>query len=117
MSRVSHDIESCVDFVSQSPNGNPVKREQEIFAALDGVYQYPKANRVQPRRRLDFRKRSVAQFVIVYVYFEPNDVTPKGIVSIRAVRHRRVRDMFKGVREPVAPYTNTEPLNLDSLRP
>ena len=31
--------------------------------------------------------------------FEPNAVMPYGMVSIRAIRHRRVRNLFYGVKD------------------
>jgi hypothetical protein len=37
--------------------------------------------------------------VIVYAYFKPTTSRPNGLVSIRAIRHRRVRDVFLGVRD------------------
>jgi hypothetical protein len=43
--------------------------------------------------------------MVIYAYLPPSRKFPDGVVSIRAVRHRRVRNIFDGVREPaVAKY-------------
>jgi hypothetical protein len=50
------------------------------------------------------RRRRAAQFVIVYAILPSED--PKSLdttVSIRAVRHRREADVFKGVKELLIP--------------
>jgi hypothetical protein len=61
----------------------------------------------RPRTGIELRSKRVSQFSIVYAYFEPNSSAPNGAVSIRAVRHSRVRDVFLGVREPAADYIVT----------
>jgi hypothetical protein len=63
----------------------------------------PKMRRVEtrrPRTGIELRRHYAAQFAIVYAYFEPDLVHPHGVVSIRAIRHRRIRNVFTGVREP-----------------
>ncbi|MDB6156552.1 MAG: hypothetical protein JWO04_258 [Gammaproteobacteria bacterium] len=49
----------------------------------------------QPRGKPNDRK-----LVIVYAYLRPTVRFARGVVSIRAVRHSRVKDVFSGVREP-----------------
>jgi hypothetical protein len=46
------------------------------------------------------RRRKAAQFVIVYAYIPAEEPGRPNIVSIRAVRHGSVADVFEGVREP-----------------
>jgi hypothetical protein len=50
------------------------------------------------------RKRSAAQFVIIYAILPSENPKSPGTVSIRAVRHRREADVFKGVKERRIPY-------------
>ena len=56
---------------------------------------------------LKLRRCNVAQFAIVYAHIPPNDRFPRGIVSIRAVRHSRVEDVFVGVKEQNVHYRAT----------
>jgi len=105
MPRVSNDLKQCLRFVAERSGGNTVNREREIFAGMAKILRHPKASRVGTRRLrlgIDLRGYHVAQFVIIYAYFEPNAVMESGMVSIRAIRHRRVRNPFHGVKEPVA---------------
>jgi hypothetical protein len=72
------------------------------------ILRYPGVGPVRMRRPsigLEFRGRSAAQFVIVYAYLRPNGRLPNGCVSLRAIRHRRVRNVFSGVRyQPALAY-------------
>ena len=107
MTRVDKDIEECLEFISNQPRGNAEERESDIWAGIGRSWDRPKANRVACHRLdtgIDLRRCSAAQFVIVYAYLPPTNRFPNGIVSIRAVRHSRVADVFAGVREPSVPY-------------
>jgi hypothetical protein len=107
MPRVNSDLNDCVNVVAASPYGLAARREEEIFSALEKVYRLPKSRCVERRRRdsgIELRSYYVAQFVIIYAYFEPNAVMQDGVVSIRAIRHRRVRDAFRGVRDHTVAY-------------
>jgi hypothetical protein len=67
----------------------------------------PRLNRIGVRRPLtgiELRRFGVAQFAIIYAYFPPSQRFPNGIVSIRAIRHWRVKDVFSGVKVPVLAY-------------
>lgn len=102
MPRVKSDIRRCIAFLKKQPYGQPRARQAEILLAIDRIYRLPRANRVCHIRRdtgIKLRKRHIAQFVIIYAYIEPNDVLPDGMVSIRAVRHRRMRNVFRGVKD------------------
>jgi ParE toxin of type II toxin-antitoxin system, parDE len=100
MPRVEQDIVGCIAFVAKHPAGRPRDRERDIQEGLQRIYSHPKSRRVEVvRAGVGFRRYQAAQFVIVYAYFEPSAVMPAGIVSIRAIRHRRVRDAFIGVRD------------------
>jgi hypothetical protein len=106
MPRVEQDIERILLFISRQPWGKPVDRERDIFQGIAQILARPRGNKVCIRRRatgVDLRRHTIAQFAIIYVYVEPNDEYPGGLVSLRAVRHRRVENVFSGVRER-APY-------------
>jgi hypothetical protein len=102
MSRALRDIDSCIDFVAQQPWGKPAERRTDIEQGIAKVLRAPKLNRVGARRPstgIELRRSSAAQFVIVYAFLQPSPIFPNGIVSIRAVRHSRVKNVFSGVRE------------------
>jgi hypothetical protein len=66
------------------------------------IYESPERNPVEAVREksgIRLRRQNVRQFAIIYSYFLPDDTRPGGEVSIRAVRHWRVRNVFLGVRE------------------
>ncbi len=103
--RARRDIEGCVNFVGRFPGGKPEKRRREIHAAFHRLCEFPEQHPVEVRRRksgLHLRRHHVAQFTIVYAYLRPMDTRPWGVVTIRAIRHRRVKDAFFGVREESA---------------
>jgi hypothetical protein len=107
MPRVKGDIKGCLDFVGRQPWGKPSDRESDIRRGIEKVCACPDANPPELRRAgtgIWLRRCSVAQFVIVYVYLPPSDRNLRGVVSIRAVRHRRVEDVFAGVKEPLVEY-------------
>jgi hypothetical protein len=103
MPRVRRDINRSVKFVAQQPWGKPAERSTDIQRGIVRVLRSPKLKPVRVRRPatgIELRRSSVAQFVIVYAFLQPSPLFPNGIVSIRAVRHSRVRNVFSGVREP-----------------
>ena len=105
MPQASVDLDECLVFLSGISGGDPTGRKRDIRSAIDRICRYPKANRIRRRNvrsGIDLRVHHAAQFVIIYAYFEPNAVMPNGMVSIRAIRHRRVRNLFEGVKERVA---------------
>ena len=72
----------------------------------------PESNRVgswRPETGIELRRCNAAQFVIVYAYLWPSTRYQRGVVSIRAVRHSRVKDVFLGVKEPTAADVPGEP--------
>jgi hypothetical protein len=100
--RAERDLESCLQFIAAQPWGEPSAREQDIYAAIRRIREEPEWRRVEQSRKssgAELRRRSAAQFVIIYAYFKPKKRLPKGLVSIRAIRHRRVRNVFLGVRD------------------
>ncbi len=100
--RVYPDIGRLVHFISRQPWGKSVNREQDIDDAINMILRGPELNNVDTVRRksgVALRRHNARQFSIIYVYDPPSDASPNGRVSIRAVRHSRVKNVFKGVRE------------------
>jgi hypothetical protein len=107
MPRVRRDFRRCLDFVARQPWGKPSDRESDIYLGIERARLGPELNRVGSRRRssgIELRRCNAAQFVIVYAYLPPSTSFPHGIVSIRAIRHSRVRDVFSGVKESRESY-------------
>jgi hypothetical protein len=104
MPRVDRDIKQCLAFVRRQPWGKPSDRKLDIRRGIEKALARPEANRVgswRPETGLELRRCNAAQFVIIYAYLRPTVRFDSGVVSIRAVRHSRVEDVFSGVREPV----------------
>jgi hypothetical protein len=107
MPRVKGDIKRCLDFVGRQPWGKPSDRELDISQSIEEVLANPEVNRPELRRPdtgIWLRRCNAAQFVVVYTYLPSSDPDLPGVVSIRAVRHRRVEDVFAGVKEPLVEY-------------
>lgn len=113
--RVASDIEQCLQFVASHPWGRPSDRAAEIDEAIDRISDMPQLYPIKAERPsigLRLRRANVAQFAIIYAYFVPTEEWPNGRVSIRAVRHASVQDVFLSVRDSAssAPF---EPLVLN----
>src|SRR5579871_3879457 len=108
MPRVPGDIEKCLDFVARQPWGKPANRELDIYRGIDLIRLNPGGFRAQIWRAetgIWLRRSYVAQFAIIYTFLPGSDDDPRGVVSIRAIRHQRVGDVFQGVKEVPACYT------------
>ena len=93
-------------FVGRQPWGKPHDREMDIAHGIAKVRAYPQDNRPELHLRdtgLWLRRFRAAQFVIVYAYLPSKDPGLPDVVSIRAVRHMRVANVFEGVKEPTVP--------------
>lgn len=107
MPRVHRDFRQCLDFVAQQPWGKPNDRALDIVLGIEKVLAGPELNRVRSRRPstgIELRRCNAAQFAVVYTYMRPSALFPDGLVSIRAIRHSRARDVLSGVREPREDY-------------
>jgi len=105
MPRVDRDIEQCLSFIGRQPWGRPHDRKLDILRGIEGACADPKANRIEVWKSdtgIGLRRCKAAQFVIVYAYLSSSDPSLPGVVSIRAVRHSRVENVFSGVKEPIA---------------
>jgi hypothetical protein len=103
--RVDRDIRRCLALVGREPLSNPSNPESDISLGIARALAWPEANpaelwRSTPGIRL--RRCIAGLFVILNTYALPCNGSPYGIVSIRAVRHSRVKDVFSGVEEPLA---------------
>lgn len=106
MPRVPRDIDRCLRFISRQPWGQPAGRERDIDRGVLEIRRGPELDDVGARRPslgIELRRHNAAQFAIIYAYIPPNAQFPRGMISIRAVRHSRVKNVFSGVREPPAP--------------
>ena len=105
-SRALKDLADCMEFVSRHSWGRPPDRLQDVMRALRQLCAAPSLHRIERVRKssgIELRRSAAAQFVIIYAYRRPDLRWPAGRVSIRAIRHRRARDVFMGVREPPPP--------------
>jgi hypothetical protein len=104
MPRVPHDVDELLEFIASKSWGIPHARLRDIKRGIDEVCDRPlrsKVHHVRSDGEVEFRRHDVRQFAIIYAYYEPGGTSPNGMVSIRAVRHRRVEDVFAGVKEPM----------------
>ena len=102
MPRVARDAEQILAFIARQPWGDPVGRKKDMERGIDQILEQPGRSKVCIRRRgtgIELRRHNIAQFSIIYAYVAPNSEHPHGLVSIRAIRHRRVNNVFTGVRE------------------
>jgi hypothetical protein len=107
MSRIDRDIKECIAFIARQPWGKPNDRTLDIQRGIERTLALPEASRPEvwrPRQGFWLRRCNAVQFVIVYVYLPAREVSARGVVSIRAIRHSRVKDVFSGVKEPTTAY-------------
>jgi plasmid stabilization system protein ParE len=96
------DIERCRQFLRRHSPFDVLRRTRELVSAVRRILENPELHPVRKIDRdtgLHLRRCSVAQFVIVYVYFRPDALEPNGLVSVRAVRHASEEDTLWSVRE------------------
>ena len=101
MSRIDRDIKECIAFIARQLWGKPTDRRLDIWRGIERALALPEANRAEVWRSQQgfwLRRCNAAQFVIVYAYLPPREGSARGVVSIRAFRLSRVRDVFAGVR-------------------
>jgi hypothetical protein len=111
MPRVSQDVNACKNFVARQPWGKPEDRELDIRRVMREICASPERNRPElhsVESGLWLRRRKAAQFVIVYAYIRAKMQGQPNIVSIRAVKHGRVANVFHGVKEPPAQPSRSE---------
>jgi hypothetical protein len=90
MPRARKEFVRCVQFVALHPWGNPDKRARDLPDGIVNIRRHPLLSPTHARRRkaaLEYRRRNIAQFAVIYVYFVPTEELPRGVISIRAIRH------------------------------
>jgi hypothetical protein len=100
--RVRRDVRNLLDFIDRQPWGKPDDRKKEIDAAYERIRRAPFARSVCKWARngkIGLRCYYAGQFAIIYAYLGAPEEYPHGVVSIRAVRHHRERDVLFGVTE------------------
>jgi hypothetical protein len=110
MPRVDRDIRRCLVLVGREPLAYPSNPESDITLGIARALAWPEANpaelwRSTPGIRL--RRCIAGPFVIMYTYSLPCNGSPYGIVSIRAVRHSRVKETFSRVEEPITVHVSS----------
>lgn len=107
--RFWRDLENLLTFVAAQAWGNPVARLQDVLQGLRTIAANPEHRPVvleRPGTAGALRRFDAAQFVIVYYYEPPTTEDPTGVVWVRALRHSRGIDVFRGVREsPIMIYS------------
>ena len=96
------DIERCRLFLWRTPGGRPARRIREIMKEARRITSDPMlypVESVHPMSLLEFRRKNVGRFAIIYAYIEPTAGTPGGVVSVRAIRHGAAEDVLFRVEE------------------
>ena len=99
--RVQSDVRRLLKFIGRQPWGKAEERKQELKAAYERIRCAPLARPVHrwvSYTRVGLRCYYASRFAIVYAWFGKTEKHPRGLVSIRAVRHHRERDVFFGVK-------------------
>ena len=110
MPRAREDLRRCLEFMAGYRWGRPDDRERDIADGTRRILLNPEGSPARSRRRklgLKLRRCNAAQFVILYVYVHLSALFPRGMVSVRAIRHGSERNVFWGVREQRVPYGGT----------
>ena len=88
--------------------GDADRAAREISLAIHRLRRFPELCAIQHHRRgKDFRRLVVnGRFSVYYIYFKSEVPSPRGRISIRAVRHCALKRPFAGVREEGASTTS-----------
>jgi hypothetical protein len=122
--RVDRDLTELLEYLAQFPWSDPVARYAEIRRAILAIATNPEQVPIRVHRArsgIDLRRWNVRQFSIVYSYDPPTASGSEGTVWIRAIRHSRVENVVKGVREvPCREYASvglvpSHAVQIDSL--
>ena len=101
--QAERDIEQCRLFLWRKTGRSPTRRIEEIKREARRIARDPRLYPVEvmhPVSLLEFRRKYVEQFAIVYALLDPTEATPEGVVSIRSIRHGAREDVFWRVEEP-----------------
>lgn len=108
--RATSDIDRCRQYLRRRQSSRLVNYIHDVISGMRVLRERPGINPVRSRHPvsgLELRRHNVDQFVIIYAYLKPTDSDPRGLVSIRAIRHAREEDVFWGVNDSAAPFDHT----------
>jgi plasmid stabilization system protein ParE len=110
--RAQRDLADLLAFILRQPWGRPADRRRDIYTAFEAIREAP-FDRPVVRwvGDIGMRRYRVRQFEVIYAYVGAPEQYPNGIVSVRAIKHRRVRNLLLGVREPGV-STTSPPLQI-----
>lgn len=100
--QANRDIERCRLFLERKGVSRPARRIREIHAAASALRDMPKLYPIEEIHAvtgLEFRRKNVGLFTLIYAYLEPAPSRPKGVISIRRVRHGAEQDVMLRVEE------------------
>ncbi len=98
----NRDIEHYAFFLCLKAGGQPYRRRTQIKREARRIANDPKLYPIEwvhPISLVEFRRKNVDPFVIIYTYFEPTASMRDGLVSIRAIRHGAQQNIRWGVEE------------------
>jgi plasmid stabilization system protein ParE len=101
--KAERDIDWCRAFLRGTPRAKPAQRIREIQKEARRILDSPKlypVEHIHPVTGLEFRRKNVGQFAIIYAFLEPTPSLPEGEVSIRAIHHGAKEDVMLRVEEP-----------------
>ena len=100
--QANRDMERCRLFLQRVGVSTPEGRIREIHRAARLLRDSPKlypVEEVHAISGLEFRRKNIGQFALVYAFLEPSPSQPAGAVSIRRVRHGAEEDVLFRVEE------------------
>lgn len=100
--RARKDIRNLLSYIGRQKRGKLLDRKAELNAAFEMIQRAPTSRPVRrwaTATHLGLRCRYTRSFAVIYALLNNVGIGDDSIVSIRAVRHCRARDVFFGVRE------------------
>ena len=100
--QANRDIDRCRLFLQRMGVSKPERRIRAIHKAARLLRDSPKlypVEEVHAVSGLEFRRKNIGQFALIYAFLEPSPSQPKGEISIRRVRHGAEEDVFFRVEE------------------
>jgi plasmid stabilization system protein ParE len=98
----TRDIDRCRLFLERKGVSHPERHIRAIYAAARMLRDSPKLYPVEEIHAvsgLEFRRKNVGQFALLYAFLDPSPLHPRGLVSIRRVRHGAEEDVMLRVEE------------------
>lgn len=118
--RARSDIKRCLRDMRRQSSARPLVWALGILSGIARAHMDPTANCIAARRSLpdiELRRSRASRFTVIYAYLPPNAEYPRGVVSIRAVRHSRVKEDLAGAKEPSAGAQEADSRGAKSMQP